>query len=210
MADDTTIQDLKKMLDDMRESAVKAKENPRDYSPNTVSAYYQQTYAEEVKVILDSMNPGKDKLIRCGVLGVKYTTVRAKVYQAWQYLTDHMDPDGKYKELRDRISLVPWPSHGTKEGVVIHWGNSRTKKSAPLTSEDILPLDEIYSWKDKLDRFMENAVEREVIELTDLGLSEEEFIALKQSIEMTDDFVWAPKNTKNKITIMRDSMLRKL
>jgi len=200
------------MLEAMKVSATKdAKENPRGWRGSTVATYYNEQEAAATKIVLDSMVDGKDKLIRCANLGIKAATLRSKIYQSWSYLIDNSDPEGIYQKLRANTETVLWPVKSkNKEGVVIHWSARNIKKAMPLEAEDIEPLEHLVTWRDNLDKFMDTAEENDALELTDLALSEEEFIALKESIDMTDDFVWSPKNTKSKITILRSAMIKKL
>lgn len=117
--------------------------------------YYREGYAREMKAVIDRLvSTRATQVINCA--HEQFNTHTIRISQSLSYLLDHLDPDGKYKQLRAHFSIV----HDRP--------NNRSFvrfRSVPIESFDADPL-----IPDAL-AFIQEAKPREIFERTGLSLS---------------------------------------
>jgi len=77
---------------------------PVGWSRKSNATYYNESSALDVKDVLDKMLETKKDMV-IPLRGRSLATMYAKVHQGLYYLFDYMDADGKYKALRDSITI---------------------------------------------------------------------------------------------------------
>ena|SRR2546425_920100 len=95
-----------------------------NWSPSTNGPYYREGYAKELKTYLDQMQRPKDCVIPDEFRLGRRRSTRVKVNQAWLFLIDHLDPDGKYRQMRLEIRI-----RLTLAGVDLQWKSQARRKS---------------------------------------------------------------------------------
>jgi hypothetical protein len=88
----------------------------RNWSASTNCPYYSERPALQLKAILDQMEASKDYAIPKDPRLSKGSMVQ-KLSQAWLFLIDHLDPDGKYRQMRLEIMIIK----DGPAGVTLHW-----------------------------------------------------------------------------------------
>lgn len=121
--------------------------------------YYTAKWAGYVANILTHVyTTGEPQLIPEGE-NTK-ATIRNQWYQAKEYLLQHMDPEGKYREMDESISS----DYANKRGMII----SPKRRTGISRTVPIVP------WRPKLEEFIETAVENQKFERIGIGLTEED------------------------------------
>lgn len=142
--------------------------------------YYKEHYALELQPYLDMMI-AQQKAIEFKYANYKHLgkkTLRLKIYQAFLYLVDNLDPSGKYFELKNQ-TMVLLKQHGVRISFV-------DKIKIPLHGA-IVEDDEAGSgrvtpfWKDKVDEFVSTAPVGEKLRIAGLKLSDTEVAELEAS-----------------------------
>ena|SRR3990167_128964 len=165
-------------------------------------SYYKEKFALEIKHVLDLMDAdGKDRMYEYDRFPkFKPVSLRLKLTQSFAYLCNYLDtPDRKYRKLRDKIEIIP-------ERVGVRLALVRNKLESIATVIDspsttirgsILPFTDC---KNKIDDFIENSRENQILHIKNIMLSNEEVEVLKNSFAQTVSFV--PKITNNEIKVV--------
>ena len=155
-ASEMSMEDIQKLLvttiNSLKESNVKG----ASYRP-----YYKKEYAEQISVEIEKVHvSGKAVFFPRGDYTI--STIRARIYQAIEYLKDHLDPSGEWKKKCDRISCKTIYRRGvslepkrymnlTSDTIDVEWRpdfmrwldecsttkNNKFERLVPITSEDI-------------------------------------------------------------------------
>lgn len=151
--------------------------------------YYTEKWAGYVKeIFLAIKENAQPRLIPIG--DMSDTTIKLQWYQGKEYLLDHMDPTGEFKEL-DKI-LVASPSR--KRGLII----------SPVQKQGVMKSVVVQPWKPALEDFLETAQALDKFERVGVGLSEEDLLWVKSLlIELNDLFVWDVDLDHDVITVIR-------
>jgi len=189
---------------------------PKTYSKFTNTPYYQQRYALELQMILDTRKPDCDIFLRCHSLG-GYTvrSLYTRVYQSFRYLLDNLDPEGKYLAMWHQVEITKHDVKNPMEnGIIIHWkanpAVSKKRTSAPLVAEEIKTEQSTVDWKEKLEHFIDNAEENDEIVIENVHLSSEEFEGIQAMFAPEEfGFVLHPKSNTTWLKVIKNSQLKR-
>lgn len=107
--------------------------------------YYKKSYAERIAPVLDAMMvDGEDRMFRFSKYpSVKAMTLKNLVDQAWLYLRENADPDGRYQALRNRTIV-----RKEDAGVSIRFRGLTEEEGDPFEADKIAPERITYFVKD--------------------------------------------------------------
>lgn len=164
-------------------------EHPDGWRKTSTSSYYTERHALQLKPTLDALiaDPDLVKVFTAEKMKKAVSTLYLQVWQSWKYLIDHLDPDGKYAELRRAICI------GKGRGTIRLHRQKRSYETVPLEADDESEAagaalsERRLKWKSYLLNFIENAVEGEIYEETGLHLIQEDLEWLHTYLTGIDD-----------------------
>ena len=148
-----------------------------------MKSYFTEDFARDTAKLLQVLLEREDKtlIIEHAPLGLKKISLLARLYNSLDYLCDHMDPDGVYKELRRRLRLSK-VFNGVKISLM-----------PPIDSlvEAARPIEVIDAKKIVEDAitFAEEAKWGSIFERNDVRLSEDQLTILRGLFESNPDFI---------------------
>ena len=141
---------------------------PTNWSKLTVSPYFKEHFARELKIVLDDMlQDGKDKEFRYDDFTLSKKSLYNKIHQAWMFLAQFLDPDNTYKTLRQRTVVTT-----EKTGIRIQFIRDTDTLSKKAVSVE--PIAKSFEWKNKLEDFIEKGKVDEKLIIEDISLTQEE------------------------------------
>lgn len=146
-----------------------------------VRPYYNEKFALELKGVLDEYAVDRiPREFRYDDFQVAQQTMRQRIYQSWQYLIEHLDPDGKYLSLRNNTFIRP-----VKSGLQLRPVPQAKLLVSKVTNEPNGPSD----YKQRVHDFVTEAPIGSKLELKNLDLSFEEITALTTLLNTCDGVI---------------------
>ena len=151
--------------------------------------YYTEKWAGEVKTIIDLVcENAEPRLIPEG--GYTATTIRNQWYQAKQYLLDHLDPTGAYKE-KDKLLTAEYVK---RRGLIV----------SPHQRKGIMASVVVQPWRPKLEEYLEIAAPFQKFERVGIGLTEGDSLWVHGLLSpYADMFVWTVDVEHDIIKVIR-------
>jgi len=159
------------------------RKKPLGWSRKSFATYYNEHYALQLKRELDLMLENKkSRLIALGQTMKTTSTIYLFVNQAWRYLIENLDPDGRYGTHKNncRIQRV----HG--RGVAIWWRETIDE----IKGEEISEKKDIKKWKMQVDDYLISD-DIKPLHLERLILSVEEVEQLKEELSDLENIVYS-------------------
>ena len=147
-----------------------SRKRPIGWERGTIASYYKRSYAVWLKKFLDQILKGGEEIdqrITASNLRLTPASLVVRITQAWMFICDNMDPDGKYSELREKIRV-------TKEDkiyVVFRWKGISISK---VELEAVPRLQIGRPWREELITFIEESEPGQNLQIEGLMLSKED------------------------------------
>lgn len=183
----------------------KTESRPQGWSRRSNASYYKQSFAEEIKVLIDGMlESRKDIILRYSSYclpdvrnGISKNTLYLRVNQSVKFLLDKLDPDGKYMAWYRAVKIKITPA-----GIEIRFGEeSRNSKLIPMVYEEIVTQREDAEWRKDMENWLESTDVRPFVR-KHLALSNEEVEKLQSELGELKGIAASVKNES--ISIIRD------
>lgn len=159
---------------------IRNSKKPRKWASGSVASYYNTKYANWLKPTLDAMmgDRDNDRFFPKDSYGyTSSTSLRIRIEQAFQFIIDHEDPDGRYAQLRELLDI-----HPHKSGVRLKW---EIKKNMGIAiSKD----EEGAAWKRELVQFSADATHGQEYKNTKVFLSDDDIKFVIETFEKNDKF----------------------
>jgi hypothetical protein len=169
------------------------KKKPSTWRGRTNAPYYRERFALEIKRDLDSMIKEYEEKGTADPLEYRYDesnlsrhSLYLKVNQASLYLREELDFEGVYKRFFQMVSVTR-----ERNGVRITLNKDlRSHVPQDLRATRILPKDiQTSVYKQKLETFLLESKEGEVLEIDNLSLLPEEMQVITASLAPLDNFM---------------------
>lgn len=165
---------------------------------NYSATYYREKFALEVKLLLDEFLAApvlQPQLFDERDFNLSKSSLYMRIYHGWKYLCDFLDPDGVYKQLRNRYEIKRHDA-----GVLLELrGNIAHTGIAKLAHEIKESVEE---WKSKLYEYLETGKIGEKFEIQNILLSDDEVGELQLMFESTPHLYFDISNTHIKMVKM--------
>lgn len=171
---------LKKNPDVLKHYVKKNKEKlrPITNSESSNTPYYREKFAKELLPVLDAvLVDNKARIFRySNYPSMQPSTLRARIEQAWYYVMDYLDPEGRYRVLRKNANLVR-----SQNGLILMMIDDN--KTEPMIADIISEFEmSPRSWKLAFEDFIENGKEGEKKVFGNLNLVEEDMTYINNSL----------------------------
>lgn len=145
------------------------RKKPVGWSRRSYSSYFREEYALWIKRELDIMD--EDKKPRAFPYSQwknsTPNTIYLRINQAWHYLMEYMDTDGKYKKLWHQIKI----SRVRHYGVTLEF--KEIANDMPM-GEVFVPRKDVCKWKRTIDDYLEDDSKIKPLHISNLILTPEE------------------------------------
>lgn len=190
-------------------------DKPPGFAATTTAAYYKEKYALVVKNLLDKhfvpqTEDHRENLFyhRDHLKGIQPRSLAILFNQAWQYLDDHLDPEGKYALLRAMIEVQKLPN-----GVKLAWKETAVSDAILNALEVPIKIDpskdhKRNSWRLRFEHFIDTAVDDQKFEEGSLALKPHDQEYIRDTLVQLNEFHLLKLNGSN-ILILKDSKLKK-
>lgn len=177
--------------------------------------YYRSKFALEFKEVLDSMmaegNNVKDRVYHYSDFSDKsHTTVYLLINQSMNYLIDKLDPNGKYKSFLSLISIKRVRGLGVRLRYVSKVSFQPKVIDDVKEVEDNIEFSPNASLEFKIEGWLQNAKPKDVLELTELALDEEEVSKIKASLMPLSNILFKVESDRIKIRILTEKEMAEM
>lgn len=187
MSEKEKLSDIITNLFGVNPSSVSIKDHrkrPEGQGKSSVSSYYNERHAFEVKKLLDEIEKSQNDgmVMYADFPHLSKNSLYLRINQGFRYLIDSMDfdPPNKYRSLRDFVKITR-----DKKGIRI--SIRKVGSDTPLTAQKVVPLEKSLEWKDRMEDFFESSKPGDRFEQDNLDLSDEEINDIKEScIQLTN------------------------
>lgn len=156
---------------------------PPNVSKVATYSYYRESFALEIKFVLDEMmaDPSKSdwEYKYSDFPELKKSSLKMRVWQSLKFLLDHLDPDLKYNKFREKFTITP-----TKTGVSLAYIRDRLAGRRFVPTK-ITPEVKAVQWKIQIEEFLRDG-SSEMLRLENLNLTKEEAEELNTSLNLVD------------------------
>jgi len=154
------------------------RKKPVGWGRRSYSSYYREEYALWIKGELDKMDADKKPRAFPYSLWKNSTpnTIYLRVNQAWHYLRDFLDPEGKYEKMFHQIKVCR--KHGY--GVTLEY--KEIAGEMPV-GEVFVPRSDERKWKKQIDDYLNDDSIIKPLHLERLVLTQEEVKKLIAELE---------------------------
>lgn len=186
------IQECLKIANEVTQSLKPSNKKRRGVSSLTLMPYYKERFALEFKMWVDEMMAEFDRgelldrlFAYSDFPSLSHNTLYIKVNQSKLYLLDQLDPDGKYKRFLQLVSIT----RDRGVGVRISYNRDLDKESSFMPSV-VMPKEHSYTWKARVEKFLEEATDGQEITISRLALTHENIMDLKTSLVQLEDLLY--------------------
>lgn len=209
------VKDKKKLVEVLANDGPK---RPKGWSSLSNAPYFKERFALEFKMVLDAMiaeyKEGRfedreykySEFCQPGVVGsLSRNSLYLKINQSKLYLLKELDFDGTYKEFCELLTI-------TKErtGIRISYVRDIRQGLDFKMPSKVVPKTETFSWKDKVDSFLENGQSGDKLELTGLSIDEDQQQDIIASLSGLSDIIFKVTDSSIKIVKLSPEQLHKL
>lgn len=176
-------------------------DRPAGHSKASVSPYYKERFALQLKPWLDKMIENKEDIIflYSDFNWVSKNSLYLLLNQAFKYLLEHMDPDGKYAELRQIIEVRrAKDTHGMPRGVSFQYA-----KDVKLGANQFkgTTMQEMDKWRQEMEEYLESGEVNQPFYRDKLVISRAEREELEDLLSQFADIIY--NITANSIKLVR-------
>ena len=163
---------------------------PIGWARKSQATYYREPYALELKKILDDMMLINKEFSFSykwfeETFGLGKDTLYARVYQSMRYLTEKLDPDGKYKKFLDERIAV---RRERGRGVVLRFQQAYQTGGPAFEPAEVISESEEPKWKQRMTAWLESEDDAPFIQ-PNLLLSPEEITSIEIQLAALGDSV---------------------
>jgi len=155
------------------------RKKPAGWSRRSYSSYFREEYALWIKRELDAMDA--DKKARAFPYSQwknsTPNTIYLRVNQAWHYLREYMDPEGKYEKMWHQVKI----SRVKGYGVTLEY--KELASDMPM-GEVFVPRKDVCKWKKSIDDYLNDDSRTNPLHITNLILTPDE---VKRTTEELSD-----------------------
>lgn len=170
------------------------RKKPLGWGRRSYSSYYKEDYALWIKRELDAMDVDKKPRAFPYSSWKNSTpnTIYLRVNQAWHYLRDFMDSDGKYERMFHQIKV----SRVRGYGVTMEYKESASEMPA---GEIYVPKSEEKKWKKQIDDYLNDDSNVKPLHIDHLILSQEEVKKVTDELSDLSTIQFVVKHNEIKI-----------
>lgn len=196
--------DKKAIINNLVKNSTKPKHmsNPNGWSSLANAPYFKEKYALKLKPLLDLIIQTKQvREIPYSAGYLKPSSLHNKILQAFLYLCEHLDDENKtYTKLRHLVNI-----RKGKLGIIIELKDtakdSAQEEASEFVSREVEAKKQTYSWRERLDEYIENGEMETSYEDKKVTLSADDIADLEAALSQIPNLMY--KIEPNRIKLVK-------
>lgn len=170
------------------------RKRPVGWSRKSYSSYYNDEYAMWIKKELDALFENRQPRVFLYSAWKNCTpnTVYLRIHQAWHFLRDYLDPEGKYEKMARDVKI----SRERTVGIKLEY---KDIASDMPQSEVFVPRTDTIKWKKQIDTYLEDDSIVKPLHIDKLLLSPEEVKKITEELSGLDSIQFSVSTREIKI-----------